>query len=215
MRKNFPNCLDCGIGLKDGRSQRCNHCARSGSNNANWVGGLPSCLDCQIKLKDFRSIRCRDCNAKTASTVFKKGVVPYMKGKHHTEEAKEKNRQSTLGTRLSYETRLKMSLAQKELVTNGKHHFWKGGINSLNHSERQLQMKTVKYRWWRDQVFRRDNYTCQFCGITKTYLEADHIKPWSQYPSLRFNINNGRTLCKPCHSSTPTYAGNLLRKVVA
>lgn len=55
---------------------------------------------------------------------------------------------------------------------------------------------------WRKSVFERDNYTCQFCGIRGTYLEADHIKPWAYFPELRYELSNGRTLCKPCHNTT-------------
>jgi 5-methylcytosine-specific restriction endonuclease McrA len=31
------------------------------------------------------------------------------------------------------------------------------------------------------------------------YIEAHHIFPKSQYPSLIFRVTNGITLCKPCH----------------
>jgi 5-methylcytosine-specific restriction endonuclease McrA len=55
---------------------------------------------------------------------------------------------------------------------------------------------------WRTSVFKRDDYTCQLCGIRGTYLEADHIKPWAYFPELRFELSNGRTLCKTCHNKT-------------
>jgi len=55
---------------------------------------------------------------------------------------------------------------------------------------------------WRKSVFERDDYTCQFCGLRGTYLEADHIKPWAYFPDLRYELSNGRTLCKPCHNTT-------------
>lgn len=64
-----------------------------------------------------------------------------------------------------------------------------------------------EYAEWRTAVFRRDNYTCQECGVRGGYLEADHIKPFAVFVELRFEVDNGRTLCSPCHRLTPTYGG--------
>jgi len=59
---------------------------------------------------------------------------------------------------------------------------------------------------WRKAIFERDNYTCQFCLQRGNLLEADHIKPWAYFPDLRFDLANGRTLCRPCHNTTKTSA---------
>lgn len=75
------------------------------------------------------------------------------------------------------------------------HHSWKGGPSTKSEKIR----KSVEYKLWRKAVFERDDYTCQICEIRGCELNADHIKPFSLYPELRLAIDNGRTLCKPCH----------------
>lgn len=72
---------------------------------------------------------------------------------------------------------------------------WKGGITPL-----ELQLRRSKdAKSWRDKVFLRDNYTCQMCFEYGIPLHADHIKSWKDYPGLRYDLDNGRTLCIPCH----------------
>ena len=90
---------------------------------------------------------------------------------------------------------------------------WKGGVTPLLTRLRNSN----KYANWRRAVFERDNYTCVWCG-DKNYvgrgktvvLNADHIKPFSLYPNLRFDTKNGRTLCVPCHKKTLTFGGNII-----
>ena len=97
---------------------------------------------------------------------------------------------------------------------------WQGGITDFNSQVRNLP----QYKNWREQVFIRDNYTCQECGIRsglgKTIiLHADLIRPLSvilkenniseiqQVVSCieLWDTSNGRTLCIECHKKTDTY----------
>jgi predicted restriction endonuclease len=57
-----------------------------------------------------------------------------------------------------------------------------------------------QYKLWRKNVYKRDNYKCQWpgCNCNKK-LNAHHIKTWSEYPGLRFVVDNGITLCKDHH----------------
>lgn len=86
------------------------------------------------------------------------------------------------------------------LKTGEKSHSWKGGISYL---KKQIR-KNIEWKEWRRQVFERDNWTCQICGIRSSkneYVEIHphHIKSYSEYPELRFNVDNGQTLCSKCH----------------
>lgn len=91
---------------------------------------------------------------------------------------------------------------------------WRGGKTDTE----QLIRGSKEYKQWRLAVFRRDNFTCQGCGDrnergrgARVVLNADHIKPFAYFPELRFDLDNGRTLCLPCHKATDTYAGKAQR----
>ena len=109
-------------------------------------------------------------------------------------------------------SRRKISEYQKKVVESGLHPLWKGGISKVNKTERQNLMNTVEYRIWRTSIFTRDNYTCIWCGQRGGRLNADHIKSWKDYPALRFAIDNGRTLCEPCHRKTDNYGRKITKK---
>lgn len=74
---------------------------------------------------------------------------------------------------------------------------WKGGITPENKRIRHQR----EYIQWRNNVFARDNWICQDCSQRGGNLEAHHVRPFALFPALRFDIDNGRTLCKPCHSN--------------
>lgn len=62
-----------------------------------------------------------------------------------------------------------------------------------------------QYKEWRLLVYRRDSFTCQMPGCSKkgfaAKIQAHHIKRWADHPELRFQVSNGVTLCKQCHSN--------------
>lgn len=105
------------------------------------------------------------------------------------------------GKKHSVEAKIKMSLSSRK---GPESNMWRGGVYNKN----ELQRRSSAYRIWRDAVYKRDNWTCVMCKQRGGELNADHIKPFSLYPNLRFEVSNGRTLCKNCHKKTTTYGYN-------
>lgn len=55
------------------------------------------------------------------------------------------------------------------------------------------------YKTWRNAVRKRDGYKCVLCK-TKKKLQVHHIRGWTAFPSLRFVVDNGITICRVCHN---------------
>jgi 5-methylcytosine-specific restriction endonuclease McrA len=57
---------------------------------------------------------------------------------------------------------------------------------------------------WVNAVISRDKATCRKCGAQGVELHAHHIKSYRDHPELRFDVDNGLTLCFRCHWETHT-----------
>jgi 5-methylcytosine-specific restriction endonuclease McrA len=86
---------------------------------------------------------------------------------------------------------------QAERQLGERSHRWKGGLTSVEMRKRM----SLQVSEWRKGVFQRDDFTCSMCGQRGGKLAAHHVKQWQHYPDLRLDINNGITLCWPCHAS--------------
>jgi len=83
---------------------------------------------------------------------------------------------------------------------------WK---ESLTDKDRADTRNFPEYREWREEVYKRDDYTCQYCGDSiGGNLNAHHIEDYSNNPELRTTLSNGITLCKKCHRNFHHQYGN-------
>jgi hypothetical protein len=91
----------------------------------------------------------------------------------------------------------------------------KKGFQRENHPGWVSDRSKLKFRprpegaEWRNAVFQRDNYVCQECGNRGGRLNAHHKAPYKLFPELRFETENGITLCDPCHKEIHTVAAEL------
>lgn len=94
------------------------------------------------------------------------------------------------GKRHSAETRTRMSHA-RSAAGNAN---WKGGKTGKTRGLR----RTPEYYAWRKAVIERDGRICRSCGAGDR-LHAHHISSVKTHPHLATVLENGLTLCPPCH----------------
>ena len=138
-----------------------------------------------------------------------------MKGHVTTQETRAKISLANRGRIISPEHRMKLSKA-----ITGKHFHseeWKkelskrmSGTNSpvwindrtklKRFGDTNKDRRSSAYVIWRKQVWLRDMFKCKLANPDCSgRLEAHHILSYTDYPKLRYDINNGITLCHAHH----------------
>lgn len=99
-------------------------------------------------------------------------------------------------------------VARSENNRGERHYNWKGGLSKLSQSIRQM----TEYRKWMDAVKAKDGFKCVRCGANDN-LESHHKRPFAELLKAHgvssrddarrcaelWDIENGETLCVPCH----------------
>jgi 5-methylcytosine-specific restriction endonuclease McrA len=92
-------------------------------------------------------------------------------------------------------------------IPKGEQHWnWKGGVTPLTQKTRTSEGANA----WKLAVFHRDQYKCRMCG-SKDNIQAHHINSWADFPEDRFVLQNGLTMCKPCHDTYHKYEKEVRR----
>lgn len=178
----------------------------SGSNHPNWCGASV-CPQCGGKKSRARHVKtCRECSRARMSKI--------MRGNNNGE-----------GQIFTPERRKRLS----DLKKGEKNPFWKGGVSSLRVKIYNLPER----KQWRLNIFKRDEYSCQFpfCLKKTSYLEAHHIVRFSEIVERNkitsvelaakcrelWDEDNGITLCEDCHLkilSKEKYLVELFRSIL-
>lgn len=139
---------------------------------------------------------------------IKTNLAPW-RGKRRSEETIAKIKATKAINKYSHPADVRIAISKKLIGIS------KGGVSKTA----VLIRGTTKYKQWRAAVFKRDNYSCQECGVRGAHLNADHkitfvtllkrhaisdIAAAAQCEAL-WDVSNGVTLCLECHRRTPTF----------
>lgn len=118
-------------------------------------------------------------------TEWKKGQIGINNGKQFTKKWKEKLSQAAI----------------KRFENKKNHPRWIEDKTKLQkYGDTNKDRRSSSYNYWRLEVYKRDKYKCKIenCDCSGRII-AHHILSYTDYPELRYNINNGITLCQFHH----------------
>ena len=143
-----------------------------------------ACVDCGVVKSLSPNKRCRSCGRKnvlTAEVLKRMSIASVAK---------------TKGCKLSQEHRLKLAAATKGKFGQESRRWVKDRTKLAKRQERN----DSAYKDWRKSVRDRDGWKCKISnGDCLGKVVAHHILPWAKFPELRYETNNGITLCRFHH----------------
>ena len=162
------------------------YCSNKCRANQLKGGEIKRCIKCQKDFYCLRSTKIGKYCSKTCSAKNTKNAT----GKHIvSEKGREKMRLAHLG-----KPNIFKGVKRPEL-SGEKNPAWVFG----NYKKQDTRNDSA-YQDWRKKVWVRDGFKCKVVGPDCSgRLEAHHILGWTKYPELRYEINNGITLCHAHH----------------
>ena len=172
-----------------------------GESNSNWQGGNVKCKcdycskEIFIKKSEYKRTKHHFCNRKCFAKWLSTQKPP-MQGKKHTEKTKQK-----------------ISEIRKNGLANGEIQPWNKGKKcpqlcrennpnwnpNLTDEERVIKRKYKEYEYWRTEVFKKYNYTCQLSHQKGGQLVVHHLNGYGFNKEQRLDINNGIVITKELH----------------
>ena len=154
-----------------------------------WNKGKPRTEEVKLKISVAHKGKKFSEEHKQKISEAHKGEKNSFYGKKHSPEAIEKIRQD------NYNNPRRYWLGKKRLeMTGEKHPRWKGGMR-----KRKDERNDSLYQYWVGQVKKRDGKCMMSNEECDGYLIVHHILSWHSFLSLRYEIDNGITLCQFHH----------------
>ena len=189
----IDNCPICGIEreIKLRQSRKNKPCSKCFHNSEHML---------EIKKANHQSPSEETRQKMRDNNWSKRGFSSPFKGKKHSEtslkqlsESVKKQNERLKEQWGAEEYAIRMACRKRKINRED----FKGFISPENAVIRASQ----EMKEWIKTVFIRDDFTCVKCkGRGNIYLTAHHIESFNNNLELRFDVNNGATLCFDCHN---------------
>lgn len=131
-------------------------------------------------------------------TLFKKGNISWNTGKAVYGKCIECGSRTSIWTKREQPKRCRKCHYKSAFTIKELHPRWKKDRDSIKVQDTGFHDPRRK-QWTRD-VKNRDGWLCKMANEDCAGgLEAHHILRWSDFPELRYELNNGITLCHAHH----------------
>lgn len=180
-------------------SDECRKAYQKGAGNPNWKGGLVACkcLHCgkEFQVKPGLADKQKYCSYDCRFSGFK--MKSGEENPNWNGEVERQKECKNCGKLFDW--------AGQRLRTWQSRVFCGKACASIGQARKGAVKEVPKFgtliRSWANLVIARDNGVCQSCGATGGDIHAHHIKSFEEFPELRFDLSNGKTLCGTCHSA--------------
>jgi len=78
---------------------------------------------------------------------------------------------------------------------------------TLTDEQRYNNRSSLEYKKYIQNVLKRDDYTCQACGVYGVPMDVHHLYSHNNYPEYALDENFGITLCKEHHKAFHSWLG--------
>ena len=86
-----------------------------------------------------------------------------------------------------------------EKISKENSYKWNPNLTNEEREKNKSRSSDPLNAEWRRVVFKKYNYTCQYCREKGGILRAHHIESYNSNEELRLDIDNGTTLCEKHH----------------
>ena len=189
---------------------------QSGKNNYFWKGGKSTfrCVECGKDFKDYHRrradrkfcsiecgyknkerrtlVNCEHCGVEFETKIYEleRGKSKFCSKSCARLAVSNEISKRFKGRAKSLEHRMKISKSNKKT---------KAPLRKQDRDALRDIRKSFEMNEWRRLVFKRDDYTCQLCGIRGGDLNAHHVLSFVNFPKYRLEVDNGITYCEECH----------------